>query len=282
MKIGFIGLGNMGMPMAKNLSQHGHEVVGYDIIERNSKRFVISDQILDAVSNKDVIITMLPDGSSVLDVYSKILKNLKTDTILVDCSTIDVVNAKKVANFALESGFKALDAPVSGGIGGAENGTLTFMVGGDQSIYKDVINLFEIMGNKAILCGSFGAGQTAKICNNLLLASTMIALGESLNLGKNLGLEMEKLFEVLSTSSGSCWAVNNYFPLKNIGPTSPADNNYSGGFSTALMTKDLNLAVEAGKISNTELKYGNQTYNKFKDLMNKNLGNLDFSNVVNN
>ena len=165
---------------------------------------------------------------------------------------------------------------------GADNGTLTFMVGGDQSIYKDVINLFEIMGNKAILCGSFGAGQTAKICNNLLLASTMIALGESLNLGKNLGLEMEKLFEVLSTSSGSCWAINNYFPLKNIGPTSPADNNYSGGFSTALMTKDLNLAIEAGKISNTELKYGNQTYNKFKDLMNKNLGNLDFSNVVNN
>ena len=164
---------------------------------------------------------------------------------------------------------------------GSNNGTLTFMIGGESKTFKKVENLFNIMGNKSILCGNNGAGQTAKICNNMLLASTMIAVGESFKLGKNLGLDLNKLFDVLSTSSGSCWAINTYCPIKNVGPESPSDNEFKGGFSTNLMKKDLTLAIEAAIASNTKISFGQQTLEKFVALVDKNEGHLDFSNIVN-
>ena len=281
MKIGFIGLGNMGMPMAKNLSKHGHEVVGYDIVERHSKIFSISNEILDAISNKDVIITMLPDGSSVLDVYSKILNNLKTDTILVDCSTIDVVSAKKVANFALESGFKALDAPVSGGISGAENGTLTFMVGGHSIAFDCVLPLLDVMGQKAVLCGNNGAGQSMKICNNMILGISMIGVCEAFSLADNLDIDHSKMFEVVSTASGSCWSINTYCPVPNVGPKTPADNNYRPGFSTDLMLKDLTLAKEAAESTKSFTPLGQSAFELYKEYFESGGKGQDFSAIIN-
>ena len=182
---------------------------------------------------------------------------------------------------AKKNNLLTLDAPVSGGVIGADNGSLTFMVGGDEDVYKEIKFLFDIMGNNSILCGKIGAGQSAKICNNLLLATTMIAVGESFSLGKNLGLDLNKLFDVISTSSGSCWAINNYCPIKGVGPQTPSDNDFKGGFSGSLMYKDLGLAIDAAKNTNTNLNYGINTHKKFEDLVNNKLGHLDFSNIIN-
>ena len=182
---------------------------------------------------------------------------------------------------AKEKGLLTLDAPVSGGVIGADQGTLTFMVGGTSKTYNDMKFLFEIMGKNCILCGEEGSGQSAKICNNMLLASTMIAVGESFNLGKNLGLDLNKLFDVISTSTGSCWAVNSYCPIKGIGPNSPADKDYTGGFATALMYKDLGLAVDAATETKTNINYGMQTFEKYKQVTINGKGNLDFSNIIN-
>ncbi len=182
---------------------------------------------------------------------------------------------------AREKGLLTLDAPVSGGVIGADRGTLTFMVGGASKTYENMKFLFEIMGKNSILCGEEGSGQSAKICNNMLLATTMIAVGESFNLGKNLGLDLNKLFDVISTSTGSCWAVNSYCPIKGIGTNSPADNDYEGGFATALMYKDLGLAVDAATETKSKINYGIQTYEKYKQVTENDKGNLDFSNIIN-
>lgn len=285
-KIGFIGLGNMGKGMSINLSKENHEIIGYDINDNAYKnlhdsKILIADNLSQLISESEIIITMLPDGIAVKKVWSEIILFSRPGQYFVDCSTIDVKTSKSVQMQAREKGLLTLDAPVSGGVIGADQGTLTFMVGGATKTYNDMKFLFEIMGKNSILCGEEGSGQSAKICNNMLLASTMIAVGESFNLGKNLGLDLNKLFDVISTSTGSCWAINSYCPIKGIGPNSPADNNYEGGFATALMYKDLGLAVDAATETKSKINYGIQTYEKYKQVTENNKGNLDFSNIIN-
>ena len=208
--IGFIGLGNMGKGMSINLSKNNYTINGFDLnseVFNELKRYNINQMknIKELTENSDYIITMLPDGKAVLKVWEEILMYAKSSQILIDCSAIDVKTSLVVQKNAHKINIKTLDAPVSGGVIGADEGTLTFMIGGDEKTLNNVKDLFDIMGNKSIHCGTYGAGQSAKICNNMLLASTMIAVGESFELGKNLGLDLNKLFEVLSTSSGLCY-----------------------------------------------------------------------------
>ena len=285
-KIGFIGLGNMGKGMSINLSKENLEIIGYDINDNAYKnlkdtKILIADNLNHLIDESEIIITMLPDGKAVKKVWSEAIAFSAPGKYFIDCSTIDVKTSKSVQVQAKEKGLLTLDAPVSGGVIGADQGTLTFMVGGTSKTYNEMNFLFEIMGKNSILCGEEGSGQSAKICNNMLLASTMIAVGESFNLGKNLGLDLNKLFDVISTSTGSCWAINSYCPIKGIGPNSPADNNYEGGFATALMYKDLGLAVDAATETKSKINYGIQTYEKYKQVTENNKGNLDFSNIIN-
>ena len=285
-KIGFIGLGNMGKGMSINLSKQNLEIIGYDINintykDLKNKKILIADNLNQLVNDSEIIITMLPNGKAVKKVWSEAITFSTPGKYFIDCSTIDVKTSKSVQIQAKEKGLLTLDAPVSGGVIGADQGTLTFMVGGASKTYNEMKFLFEIMGKNSILCGEEGSGQSAKICNNMLLASTMIAVGESFNLGKNLGLGLNKLFDVISTSTGSCWAVNSYCPIKGIGPNSPADKNYRGGFATALMYKDLGLAVDAAAETTSKINYGIQTYKKYKEVTENNKGNLDFSNIIN-
>ena len=284
-KIGFIGLGNMGKGMSINLAKE-NKIIGYDINHSTYNYFkdqsvLIAENLNSLMNESEIIITMLPDGSAVKKVWSEIINYSKPNQYLIDCSTIDVKTSIEMQMQAKKKGLFTLDAPVSGGVIGADQGTLTFMVGGKSNIYNDVKFLFEIMGKNSILCGEEGAGQSAKICNNMLLASTMIAVGESFKLGKNLGLDLDKLFEVISTSTGSCWAINHYCPIKGVGPSSPADRDYEGGFATALMYKDLGLAVDAAKETKTNINFGIQTFEKYKQVTENNKGNLDFSNIIN-
>jgi len=281
MKIGFIGLGNMGMPMARNLIAEGHEVTGFDQIQKSDPLLQISKLLSETVSGKEVVITMLPDGSSLLEVYSSILNELQSEAILIDCSTVDVISAKKAAGMANEKGLKALDAPVSGGIGGAENGTLTFMVGGDIAAFERVTPLFNIMGQKAVLCGESGAGQSVKICNNMILGVSMIAVCEAFVMADNLGLDRSKMFDVVSTASGSCWAINTYCPVPNVGPNTPADNNYIPGFSADLMLKDLGLAKTAAEETNSFTPLGKEAYALYENFFSKGGKGKDFSAILN-
>ena len=281
MKIGFIGLGNMGMPMARNLIAEGHEVTGFDLIQKSDPLVQISKLLSETVSGKEVIITMLPDGSSLLEVYSSILSELQSEAILIDCSTVDVISAKKAAGMANEKGLKALDAPVSGGIGGAENGTLTFMVGGDIAAFERVTPLFNIMGQKAVLCGESGAGQSVKICNNMILGVSMIAVCEAFVMADNLGLDRSKMFDVVSTASGSCWAINTYCTVPNVGPNTPADNNYIPGFSADLMLKDLGLAKTAAEETNSFTPLGKEAYALYENFFSKGGKGKDFSAILN-
>ena len=217
--IGFIGLGNMGKGMSKNLSENNLKILGFDL---NNKVFdqinndkIIKKMILKSLTQEsDIVITMLPDGIAVKQVWLEMIKYSRPNQCFIDCSTIDVKTSNLVQINAQAKGILTLDAPVSGGVIGANNGTLTFMVGGKSKVYEEYKFLFDLMGKKSILCGNSGAGQSAKICNNMLLATTMIAVGESFKLGKELGLDPNNLYDVLSTSTGSCWAVNNYCPIK--------------------------------------------------------------------
>ena len=285
-KIGFIGLGNMGKGMSINLSKEDFEIIGYDVNvnaykDLKDKKIFIAENLKHLINESEIIITMLPDGKAVKKVWLEAITFSSPGQYFIDCSTIDVKTSKSVQMQAKEKGLLTLDAPVSGGVIGADQGTLTFMVGGALKTYNEMKFLFKIMGKNSILCGEEGSGQSAKICNNMLLASTMIAVGESFNLGKNLGLDLNKLFDVISTSTGSCWAVNSYCPIKGIGPNSPADKDYEGGFATALMYKDLGLAVDAATETKSKINYGIQTYDKYKRVTENNKGNLDFSNIIN-
>ena len=285
-KIGFIGLGNMGSKMVTNLLKTNYEVIGYDINEKFLDQLIpiglkkISD-LNEIPKDVDVIITMLPNGEIVEKVYESIINNLKPNTLLTDCSTIDVNTAKNLHKKCKDRNLLSLDAPVSGGVGGAENGTLTFMVGGNDMAYKSMLPLFEAMGNKSVLCGPASSGQAAKACNNMLLATTMIGVGEAFNLGSNLGLNPEKLFEILSTSTGSCWAINTYCPIEGIGPQSPADNDFQPGFSANLMLKDLTIALKAIEDTNTSAPFGTKSQENFKRMIDDNKGDLDFSSIIN-
>ena len=285
-RIGFVGLGNMGSKMVINLLQANYEVIGYDINEEFIDKLIPNgihkaSSLNDITDDVDVIITMLPNGEVVKKVFETIIGNLKPDTLLTDCSTIDVQTAKDLHKMCSEKSLLSLDAPVSGGVGGAENGTLTFIVGGNEKAYNLMLPLFEVMGKKSVLCGPASSGQAAKACNNMLLATTMIGVGEAFNLGENLGLDLKKLFDVLSTSTGNCWAINTYCPIEGVGPNSPADNNFQPGFSVNLMLKDLTIALKAIKDTNTLAPFGTKSQENFKRMVDDKKGELDFSAIVN-
>ena len=266
MKIGFIGLGNMGLPMAENLARAGYEVTGFDVARITSKSLAVAESAEQAAMGRDVVITMLPNGAILRQVSAEILSVMQAGAVFCDCSTIDVATARDVAQQAEQAGLYASDAPVSGGIGGAKAGTLTFMVGGSADGFARLKPLFDIMGNRAVHCGTAGAGQAAKLCNNMILGVTMIATCESIALADRLGLDRQKLFDVLSTSSGASWSVNSYFPVPNVGPTSPADHEYKPGFAAELMLKDLRLAQQAAKMADADTPMGafaQELYEKF-------------------
>lgn len=266
MKIGFIGLGNMGGPMAANLAKAGHEVAGFDLTAPMPDGVHSHATAADAAKDADVVIAMLPNGAILKAVADEVIPAMKSGAVFCDCSTVDVDSAKDVAAQANNAGLGALDAPVSGGIGGAQNGTLTFMVGGDEDAFATVQPLFEIMGQKAVHCGASGAGQAAKICNNMILGATMIATCEAFALADKLGLDRQRMFDVVSTSSGQSWSMNTYCPAPGIGPTSPADNDYKPGFAAELMLKDLNLAKDAAHSVGADTPMGAlalQLYNQF-------------------
>ena len=246
MKIGFIGLGNMGAPMAANLVAAGHDLVGFDVTAAPDG-ITIAASAKEAARGADVVITMLPNGQILRDVAADLIPEMKPEAVFLDCSTVDVESARVVAAQANEAGLMFVDAPVSGGIGGAAAGTLTFMAGGSEAAFDKVEPLFEIMGQKAVHCGAAGAGQAAKICNNMILGVTMIGTCEAFALADKLGLDRQKMFDVVSTSSGYSWSMNAYCPAPGIGPQSPADNDYQPGFAAELMLKDLRLSQQAAE-----------------------------------
>lgn len=256
MKIGFIGLGNMGGPMARNLLAAGHEVTGFDLNRSDIEGLRWADSARDAASDQDLVITMLPNGAILRSVAADIIPVMNKGAALLDCSTVDVDSAKAVAADCQAAGLLALDAPVSGGIGGAEAGTLTFMVGGSDEAFALAKPLFDIMGQKAVHCGESGAGQGAKICNNMILGITMIGTCEAFALAEKLGLDAGKVFDVVSTSSGYSWTTNAYCPVPGVGPVSPADRDYQPGFAAELMLKDLRLAQQAAESADADTPLG--------------------------
>lgn len=256
MKIGFIGLGNMGAPMAKNLAKAGHDVTGFDAAGVMVEGVAAADSVEGAVRGMDAVITMLPNGEIVRAVHADIVKVAEKGALIIDCSTVDVDSARAVHKLAEDAGLLSLDAPVSGGTGGAEAGTLTFMVGGGEDAFAKGKALFDIMGQKAVHCGAAGAGQAAKICNNMILGISMIGVCEAFHLADKLGLDRQAMFDVASTSSGSCWSINTYCPAPGIGPKSPADNDYKPGFAAELMLKDLNLSQEAAESAGAHTELG--------------------------
>ncbi|MBC7153795.1 MAG: 3-hydroxyisobutyrate dehydrogenase [Rhodobacteraceae bacterium] len=256
MKIGFIGLGNMGAPMAANLLAAGHKVTGFDLVAPMPEGVKRAASAPEAAAGADVVITMLPNGDILRKVAAEVIPAMAAGAVLCDCSTVDVDSARAVADQAEAAGLGALDAPVSGGIGGAAAGTLTFMVGGSDAAFAKVKPLFDIMGQKAVHCGASGAGQAAKICNNMILGVTMIATCEAFALADKLGLDRGRMFDVVSTSSGSSWSMNTYCPAPGIGPKSPADNGYKPGFAADLMLKDLRLSQQAAEAADADTPMG--------------------------
>ncbi|MFE2998384.1 3-hydroxyisobutyrate dehydrogenase [Nocardia sp. NPDC059246] len=283
-KVGFLGLGHMGGPMAANLVEAGYDVLAFDPVpaaqdQARQDGATVVATAAEAVSASDIVITMLPNGRIVLDLYGEILPAAKPGTLFVDCSTIDVADAKQAAELAAAAGHRALDAPVSGGVAGAAAGTLTFMVGGADADFADALPLLEVMGGKVVHCGGAGVGQAAKICNNMLLGISMIGLSEAIVLGEKLGLTHDKFFDVVSTASGQSWALTSYCPVPGPVPASPANNDYQPGFATALMSKDLGLAANALRANGVDGQIGQlaaEIYSRF----NQEEAGKDFSAIV--
>jgi 3-hydroxyisobutyrate dehydrogenase len=278
MKIGFIGLGNMGAPMAANLAAAGHEVVGFDVAGTTAAGVAQVQSAAEAATNRDVVITMLPNGAILQTVAAQVVPAMRAGATLIDCSTVDVDSARAVASLAEAAGLLFVDAPVSGGIGGAAGGTLTFMAGGTPEAFASAAPLFDIMGQKAVHCGEAGAGQAAKICNNMILGATMIATCEAFALADKLGLERQKMFDVVSTSSGFSWSMNTYCPAPGVGPTSPADNDYKPGFAAELMLKDLGLSQQAAAAVNADTPMGAKALELYRQFVEEEGGKgMDFS-----
>ena len=278
MKIGFVGLGNMGAPMARNLVAAGHAVTGFDVAAPMPEGVVAAESAAAAAQGADVVITMLPNGDILRRVADEVVPAMTEGAVLLDCSTVDVESARAVADQAEAVGLGALDAPVSGGIGGAEAGTLTFMVGGSENAFSTASPLFDIMGQKAVHCGPSGNGQAAKICNNMILGVTMIGTCEAFALADKLGLDRQAMFDVVSTSSGYSWTMNAYCPAPGIGPQSPADNDYKPGFAAELMLKDLRLSQQAAEASDADTPMGQAATDLYAQFVEAEGGEgLDFS-----
>jgi len=286
MKIGFIGLGNMGAPMVKRLVASGHDITGYDVMESamatlSEVKMSFSKDILTAAREQEVVITMLPNGEALIKVVEAIIPVMSKGSCFIDCSTVDINTTRQVATLLKNAAIHVLDAPVSGGVGGAEAGTLTFMVGGSEDSFAIGNPLFKIMGKRVIHCGADGAGQAAKICNNMILGVTMIATCEAFALADDLALDRQKLFDVVSTSSGNSWSMSTYCPASGVGPESPSDNDYLPGFSASLMLKDLMLSQEAATIHGTPTRAGQLALELYQDFVKSSKGGaLDFSAIL--
>lgn len=284
--IAFIGLGHMGGYMAANLVAAGYTVHGFDLMPAAldtaaSKGIAIAESGEAAAAQADIVLTMLPAGAHVLSAYPTLLAAAKPGTLFLDCSTIEVGHALQAAEMAQAAGFEAVDAPVSGGMVGAEAGTLTFMVGGSEAGLERVRPLLEVMGKKIVHCGANSTGQAAKICNNMLLGIAMVGASEAFALGQKLGLENQVLYDVISTSSGYCWAVNVNCPVPGPVPTSPANKDYEPGFATALMAKDMGLALAALETTGVNGELGKQAAALYAELVEEGRGGKDFSDVYN-
>jgi 3-hydroxyisobutyrate dehydrogenase len=284
-KIAFIGLGNMGLPMAANLAKAGHEVFGCDVSQAaldaaTALGIVPAKTIEEAVSSAEVVITMLPAGAHVVSVWQTITASAAAGSLLIDCSTIDVDSARKAHAMAESASFAALDAPVSGGTGGASAGTLTFMAGGTRNAFERAKPLLEVMGGKIVHCGDAGAGQAAKICNNMILGISMLGVCEAFALGEKLGLSHEALFEVASTSSGQCWSLTSYCPVPGPVPSSPANRDYAPGFAAQLMLKDLRLSQDAALATGASTPMGAQAQQLYSLFEKQGHGGRDFSAII--
>ena len=280
MKIGFIGLGNMGAPMALNLAKAGHEVTGFDVAGVTLEGVAPATSAADCARDKDAVITMLPNGAILKAVYAEIVPAGREGACFIDCSTVDVDSAREAHALATGAGLLSVDAPVSGGVGGATAGTLTFMAGGSEEAFAVASPLFTIMGQKAVHCGDAGAGQAAKICNNMLLGISMIGACEAFGLAEKLGLDQQKLFDVVSTSSGSCWSVNTYCPVPGVGPKSPADNGYKPGFAAELMLKDLSLSQQAASSADAATPLGAHAAALYEQFVEAGGKGRDFSAMI--
>jgi 3-hydroxyisobutyrate dehydrogenase len=287
-RIGFIGLGNMGLPMAQNLIKAGHQVEGVDVNPHAVEKLKAAggtpvDMAPVAASRADVVITMLPAGQQVRDVYlgpNGVIQAVNPGTLLIDCSTIDVATARDVAHEADARGLMMLDAPVSGGVGGATAGTLTFMVGGSAQAFARAEHILQAMGKTIVHAGGSGNGQAAKICNNMMLAISMIGVAEGFVLAEQLGLDHQKLFDIASKSSGQCWAMTSYCPVPGPVPASPANRDYQAGFTAAMMLKDLKLAQEAAKASGANTELGAEAARLYSRYVDGGEAAKDFSGII--
>jgi len=284
--IAFIGLGNMGGGMAANLVKHGHAVRAFDLSEEALARAEAAGatraaSAAEAVAGADAVVTMLPAGKHVEVVYTgEVFGAAKPGALFLDCSTIDIATARRVIAAAADRGFEMVDAPVSGGIAAANGGTLTFMVGGGQAAFARAEPILSAMGKAVIHAGGAGNGQAAKICNNMLLGATMVATCEAFAMARKIGLDPQTFYDISSVSSGQSWSMTSYCPLPGVGPQSPADNDYQGGFAAALMLKDLKLALEAAASVDASVPMGAAAESLYQMLVNSGEGGRDFSALI--
>jgi 3-hydroxyisobutyrate dehydrogenase len=278
--IAVVGLGNMGGPMAANLVQAGHEVTGYDLVPTEVAGVRVAGSGAEAVAAAEVVITMLPAGRHVLAAYAELLPAAPADTLFVDCSTIDVTSSREAHALAAKAGHRSVDAPVSGGVVGAEAATLTFMAGGEPAAIAAAEPILERLGKRTVTCGGPGAGQAAKICNNMILGVSMIAVSEAFVLGEKLGLDHQALFDVASTASGQCWALTTNCPVPGPVPTSPANREFAGGFGSPLMLKDLRLAMTAAEEQGVPAALGRAAADRYAELVERDERVRDFSSII--
>jgi 3-hydroxyisobutyrate dehydrogenase len=285
--IGFIGLGNMGLPMALNLVKAGHAVAGNDVTPKGMETLAAAGgtaaKSISEAAQADIVVTMLPAGQQVREVYlgaAGLLSKAQKGALFIDSSTIDVETARAVAAEAEKRGMPMIDAPVSGGVGGAQGGTLTFMVGGPDAAFEKAKPILEKMGKTIVHAGGAGAGQAAKICNNMILGISMIAVSEAFVLAEKLGLDKQKLFDISSKSSGQCWSMTSYCPVPGPVPASPANRDYQAGFTAAMMLKDLKLAQEAAKSAGASTSLGAEAAGIYDRYVGSGEGGRDFSGVI--
>ncbi len=286
MKIAFIGLGNMGGGMAANLVKAGHEVHAFDLSPEALARAAENGcatytSVREAVQGAEAVVSMLPNGAIVDSVYAAdVIGHAPTTALLLDCSTIDVDTARKVADAASAAGYAMVDAPVSGGIAAASGGTLTFMVGGSDEAFARADPILSAMGKAVIHAGASGAGQAAKICNNMILGAAMIVTCEAFALAEKLGLDLQTFYDISSKASGQSWSMTSYCPVPGVGPASPADNGYQGGFAAALMLKDLKLALEAAHGVGANVPMGTRAQQLYEEFTAAGNGGMDFSGII--
>ena len=285
-RVAFLGLGHMGLPMALNLIKAGHEVRGFDVMPAavdaaSAAGVPIAQFGVDAVAGAEVVITMFPAGRHVISAYQDdLLGAADPGTLFIECSTIAVDEARTAHALAVEAGHRNVDAPVSGGVVGAENGTLAFMVGGSDEDFAAALPLLEVMGKRIVHCGGPGLGQAAKVCNNMILGVSQIAVAEAFVLGERLGLEHQALFDVVSQASGQCWAITTNCPVPGPVPTSPANRDYRPGFAGALMAKDLGLALQAIEGTGTEARMGRLAQEIYAEFAAGAGAGRDFSGII--